>query len=98
LDLKVPVLLVSGSRDLVVPTRPEALLPFKAYPYGRNELVLAEGGTHFNLPAEASSNGGPLRALLLRWVQGRTLTPTSAVSDPKDLPLRLIPLTAIKTK
>jgi hypothetical protein len=31
-------------------------------------------------------------------VQGRTLTPTSAVSDPKDLPLRLIPLTAIKAK
>ena len=98
LDLKVPVLLVSGSRDLVVPTRPEALLPFGAYPHGRNELVLAEGGTHFNLPAEASSNGGPLRALLLRWVQGRTITPTSAVSDPKDLPLRLIPLAATKAR
>jgi len=97
-DLKVPVLLVSGSRDFVVPTRPEALLPFGTYPHGLNELVLAEGGTHFNLPAEASSNGGPLRALLLRWVQGRTITPTSAVSDPKDLPLRLIPLAAAKER
>jgi len=97
-DLKVPVLLVSGSRDFVVPTRPEALLPFGTYPHGLNELVLAEGGTHFNLPAEASSNGGPLRALLLRWVQGRTITPTSAVSDPKDLPLRLIPLAATKER
>jgi len=93
-DLRVPVLLVTGSRDFVVPSRPEALLPYGAYPRGRNELVLAEGGTHFNLPADASSNGGPLRALLLRWAQGHTLTPTSAVSDPKDLPLRLIPLAA----
>jgi predicted dienelactone hydrolase len=90
-DLKVPVLLVTGTRDFVVPTRPEALLPYGAYPHARNDLVLAEGGTHFNLPADASSNGGPLRVLLLRWVQGHGITPTSAVSDPKDLPLRLIP-------
>jgi predicted dienelactone hydrolase len=93
-DLRVPVLLVSGSRDFVVPTRPEALLPFVAYPRGRNELVLVEGGTHFNLPADASSNGGPLRALLLRWARGQEITPTSGLSDPQSLPMRLIPLAA----
>jgi len=54
--------------------------------------VLVEGGTHFNLPADASSNGGPLRALLLRWARGREITPTSEVSDPQGLPMRLIPL------
>jgi len=91
-DLQVPVLLVSGSRDFVVPTRPEALLPFGAYPQGRNEMVLVEGGTHFNLPADASSNGGPLRALLLRWSRGLGITPTSGVGDPQGLPMRLIPL------
>jgi len=91
-DLKVPVLLISGSRDFVVPTRPEALLPYGAYPRGRNELVLVEGGTHFNLPADASSNGGPLRALLLRWARGGEITPTSGLSDPQGLPMRLIPL------
>ena len=90
IDLKAPVLLVSGSRDFVVPSRPEALLPYGVYPRGRNELVLAEGGTHFNLPASATSNGGPLRALLLRWVKGRPITPTSPVTDPVGLPLRLI--------
>ena len=93
-DLKVPVLLISGSRDFVVPTRPEALLPYGAYPRGPNDLVLVEGGTHFNLPADASSNGGPLRALLLRWARGREITPTSGVSDPQGLPMRLIPLAA----
>jgi predicted dienelactone hydrolase len=93
-DLRVPVLLVSGSRDFVVPTRPEALHPFGAYPRGRHELVLVEGGTHFNLPADASSNGGPLRALLLRWARGQEITPTSGLSDPQGLPMRLIPLAA----
>jgi len=97
-DLKVPVLLVTGSRDFVVPTRPEALLPYGAYPRGRNELVLVEGGTHFNLPADASSNGGPLRALLLRWVRGQDITPTSGLGDPQGLPMRLIPLAVTKAR
>lgn len=97
-DLRVPVLLVSGSRDFVVPTRAEALLPFGAYPRGRHELVLVEGGTHFNLPAPASSNGGPLRALLLRWARGQEITPTSGLSDPQGLPMRLIPLAASQPK
>jgi predicted dienelactone hydrolase len=90
-DLKVPVLLVSGSRDFVVPSEPEALLPYALYPQGLKQLVVAEGGTHFNLPALATSNGGPLRLLLLRWVQGKALKPTSALSDPHSLPLRLRP-------
>jgi predicted dienelactone hydrolase len=89
-DLKTPVLLVSGSHDFVVPSQPEALDPFGRYPRDHNDLVVAEGGTHFNLPADASSNGGPLRVLLLRWVRGQRITPTLAVSDPTGLPLRLI--------
>ena len=90
-DLKVPVLLVSGSRDFVVPSEPEALLPYALYPQGLKQLVVAEGGTHFNLPALATSNGGPLRLLLLRWVQGKVIKSTSALSDPHSLPLRLRP-------
>ena len=90
-DLKVPVLLVSGSDDFVVPTQPEAIVPLGQYPKGSNQLVLADGGTHFNLPANATSNGGPLRALLLSWVRGLPIHPGSAVADPKGLPLHLIP-------
>ena len=91
-DLRVPVLLVSGSRDFVVPSHPEALLPFGSYPKGNNELVVAEGGSHFNLPADARSNGGPLRVLLLRWVRGLPISAGSALSDPQSLPIRWVPL------
>jgi predicted dienelactone hydrolase len=89
-DLSIPLMLVSGSRDWVVPTRPEALVPYGNYPKGDNPLVLVEGGTHFNLPAKSSSNGGPLRALLLSWVQGKGVDKSAAVADPQGLGLRLM--------
>jgi predicted dienelactone hydrolase len=90
-DLQKPVLLISGSSDMVVPAQPEALDPFHLYPMDRSQLVLVEGGTHFNLPAPASSDGGPLRALLLRWVQGTGLKADSAVADPAGRALLLVP-------
>jgi predicted dienelactone hydrolase len=90
-DLKVPVLVVSGSRDVVVPPQPEALSPFGQYPKAGSQLVLVEGGTHFNLPAAADSNGGPLRALLLRWVQGQPIDASSGLADPAGLSMRLPP-------
>ncbi len=90
-DLQVPVLVVSGSRDLVVPAQPEALSPFSQYPRLGSQLVLVEGGTHFNLPAAADSNGGPLRALLLRWVQGQPIDANSGLADPAGLSMRLPP-------
>jgi hypothetical protein len=74
----------------VVPTRAEALIPYGNYPKVSSPLVLVEGGTHFNLPAKASSNGGPLRALLLSWVQGKGLDKSAAVADPQGLGLRLM--------
>ncbi|MFO0040321.1 MAG: hypothetical protein ACK522_15445, partial [Synechococcaceae cyanobacterium] len=49
---------------------PEALLPYGNDPRGANRLVVVAGGNHFNLPAGADSDGGPLRALLLHWVRG----------------------------
>ena len=88
-DLRIPVLLVSGSTDQVVPPTPEALTPFASYPRGPHRLVLVEGGSHFNLPAKADSDGGPLRALLLQWSQGQGLAASTAVSDPKGMILRL---------
>lgn len=89
-DLSIPLMLVSGTRDWVVPTRAEALVPYGNYPKGSSPLVMVEGGTHFNLPAKASSNGGPLRALLLSWVQGKGLDKSAAVADPQGLGLRLM--------
>ena len=95
-DLKVPVLLVSGSRDVVVPTDPEALLPYGNYPRGPNRLVVVAGGNHFNLPAGADTDGGPLRALLLHWVRGKSLTQTTRLSDPRGMVLHLVPSAALQ--
>ena len=63
-------LLVSGSRDWVVPPDVEAIEPFGRSTMGGHQLVLVSGGDHFNLRAPASGNGGPLAPLLLAWVKG----------------------------
>nr|WP_259736434.1 alpha/beta fold hydrolase [Synechococcus sp. CS-1329] len=67
------VLLVSGSRDWVVPPDPEAIRPMQLAA-GRGErghrLVLAQGGDHFNLSSPLPQGGGALRGLLLAWTNG----------------------------
>jgi predicted dienelactone hydrolase len=88
-DLKLPVLVISGSSDLVVPPKPEALIPFSQYPKNGSQLVIAERGTHFNLPAGADSNGGPLRALLLQWLIAKPFDTSTGITDPASLQLRL---------
>ena len=61
------VLLVSGTRDWVVPPDPEAIEPFsRSNPQG-NQLVLVQGGDHFNLRPGQSSDGGPVASLLVEW-------------------------------
>ena len=86
-DLAIPVLLVSGSRDLVVPAQPEAIEPFDRYPQGPHRLLIARNGTHFNLPSASGGNGGSLRALLLAWVKGNSVGPQAPVADPEGLDL-----------
>jgi len=64
-------LLISGSNDWVVPPGPEALERFTAEAASLgHQLVLAKGGDHFNLRGPVATQGGPLRALLLAWVNG----------------------------
>lgn len=86
-DLAMPVLLVSGSRDLVVPAVSEAIQPFQHYPPGRSQLLIVRDGTHFNLPSPEGADGGPLRAALLAWVKGQPLESPAAVADPAAQPL-----------
>ena len=86
-DLAIPVLLVSGSRDLVVPAQPEVIEPFARYPQGPHRLLIARNGTHFNLPSASGGNGGSLRALLLAWVKGNSVGPQAQVADPEGLDL-----------
>jgi predicted dienelactone hydrolase len=67
------VLVVSGSRDWVVPPGPEAIAPMARVTRLGNaghRLVLAGGGDHFNMGSPYDQGGGPLRGLLLAWVNG----------------------------
>jgi predicted dienelactone hydrolase len=71
--LQARVLLVSGSRDWVVPPGPEAIAPMAREARrarGGHRLVLAGGGDHFNLGSPYDEGGGTLRGLLLGWVNG----------------------------
>jgi predicted dienelactone hydrolase len=71
--LQARVLVVSGSRDWVVPSGPEAIAPLAAQRQkspGGHRLVLARGGDHFNLGSTDTAGGGPLRGLLLGWLNG----------------------------
>jgi len=68
------LLVVSGSRDWVVPSGPEAITPLLLRPVPPvvgHRLVLAEGGDHFHprLPLR-EAGGGALGGLLLAWVDG----------------------------
>jgi predicted dienelactone hydrolase len=69
--IQARVLLVSGSRDWVVPPDPEALAPFSQSPAQGHQMVLANGGDHFNLRAPGkASTPAVLSPLILAWVNG----------------------------
>jgi predicted dienelactone hydrolase len=60
-------LLVSGSNDWVVPSGPEALERFPALRNAGHQLVLVQGGDHFNLRAAKEQASPPLSPLLVSW-------------------------------
>ena len=61
------ILLVSGTDDWVVPPDPEALAPFAIAAGRGHQLVLVQGGDHFNLRPGKAIDGGVLAPLLLAW-------------------------------
>lgn len=65
--LNTRVLLVSGSRDWVVPPDPEAIRPLQAVDLQGHQLVLVKGGDHFNLRPHDDPQGGVLGPLMLAW-------------------------------
>ncbi len=70
--LHARMLVVSGSRDWVVPPDPEALTPISRGGATRvgHRLVLAQGGDHFNLRPGESADGGVLGGVMLSWTEG----------------------------
>jgi predicted dienelactone hydrolase len=69
-DASGRVLLVTGTRDWVVPPDPEGVDHFEEPARKGHQLVVVGGGDHFNLRGPVDGDGGPLRALLLAWVNG----------------------------
>ncbi len=86
-------LVVSGSRDWVVPSGPEALRPMAMEARnvgGGHRLVLAKDGDHFNLRSSYAGGGGALRGLLLAWTDGAFAAGAAAAPGP-DAPSLLPP-------
>ncbi len=87
--MQARALLVTGSRDWVVPPDPEALAPFARAAGQGHQLVLVQGGDHFNLRAAAGSGGGPLAPLLLAWTTAAFRNPAALQPAPGAAPLLL---------
>ena len=79
-ELNATVLLVSGSRDWVVPSGPEAIRPMRetaAAQFG-HRLVLVEGADHFSLRhARGQAQPALLGPLLLGWMNEHLPQPGS---------------------
>jgi predicted dienelactone hydrolase len=88
LQLSGRVLVVSGSRDWVVPPDPEAIDPMRMAHRRGNQLVLVDGGDHFNLRPEDQADGGVLGNLLLAWADAAFAAGEAARPSP-DAPLLL---------
>ena len=82
-QLSARVLLVSGSRDWVVPPDPEALKPMRQHVSNGNRLVLAKGGDHFNLRPGNEPSGGVLGPLLLTWTDASFRAGTAVRPGPQ---------------
>lgn len=79
------VLLVSGSKDWVVPSGSEAITPMAVEARktdGGHCLVLVQGGDHFNLRSVEANAGGPMRGLLLAWAEGAFAAGAGAAPGP----------------
>ena len=81
--LHARILLISGSRDFVVPPDPEAIGPFGMAPADGHHLVLAKGGDHFNLRApKGEKTVAVLSPVILAWVNGAFAAGPSVVPGP----------------
>lgn len=81
------VLLVSGTHDWVVPPDPEAVDPFAAATPKGNQLVLVQGGDHFNLRPGQTPGGGVLAPLLVDWTNRSFAAGAAAPPSPGASPL-----------
>ena len=79
------VLLISGTRDWIVPSGPEAVSPMRDTQAARlgHRLVLVDGGTHFNLRAvRGQAPKAVIGPVVLAWInQQMNVTSSSFTFD-----------------
>jgi hypothetical protein len=73
----------------VVPPDPEAIDPVRAAQRRGHQLVLVNGGDHFNLRPEDNPAGGVLGPLLLAWTDA-AFAAGEAARPREDAPLLLV--------
>ncbi|MFM2080561.1 MAG: hypothetical protein RLZZ219_1243 [Cyanobacteriota bacterium] len=86
-DLSARILMVSGSRDWVVPPDPEAITPMRRGKASGNQLVLVQDGDHFNLRPGGGADGGVLGPLLGAWTEAAFAAGEGARPRPGAAPL-----------
>jgi predicted dienelactone hydrolase len=86
-EMSARALVVSGSRDWVVPPDPEAIDPMRTAKSRGNQLVLVNGGDHFNRRPEDRADGGVLGPLLLAWTNAAFAAGDGARPRPDAPPL-----------
>ena len=84
-DMQARGLVVSGTNDWVVPSGPEALDRFGSLRSAGHQVVLVQGGDHFNLRAPKEQASAPLSPLLVRWTDaafqaGDSVRPTAGAA------------------
>jgi len=89
-QLQARVLLVSGTHDWVVPPDTEAVEPFMRSDRRGNQLVLVQGGDHFNLRPGRTADGGVLAPLIVEWAD-RAFAAGPAVKPAPGAPLLMPP-------
>ncbi len=80
-------LIVTGSRDWVVPPDPEAISRFEGTEENGHNLVVVRGGDHFNMRGPLQNGGGPLRALLVAWADAAFAAGAAVTPSPNTPPL-----------
>lgn len=94
-SLQAKVLMVSGTKDWVVPPDAEAVVPLRGgNPLANgHRLVLASGGSHFNLWAPADQKEAPiLGPLILAWINEQLAVPSSLTFSGGDWGNASVPL------
>ncbi|MDF5717696.1 MAG: alpha/beta hydrolase [Rhizonema sp. NSF051] len=98
-QIKIPVMIVSGSADTVAPSLPEQIQPFTWLTTRNKYLALITGGTHFSTIAESPQTAqgaipvppqviGPNPALAQRYVEALSVAffQTYVAQQPSYLP------------